>query len=263
MSLKAIREFLATTELFGLTLADLLLRAAFLGVVTFVAWSFQRGLVKIARRALKGKVPSASLLLNILRGFIWFMALLMVLEPVFGIKPTAFVAALGVGSLAISLGLQDTVSNVIGGLVLMMNKSLEPGDCIRLGDFTGWVTDVNWRTVCVCDQYGQVDFIPNSVLWKSTFVKISDFVARRVQLQVMALHGSDMEEIRADVRRVATEVLGDWYDPSMGIQLNVLLMDPGGIILQVSVHVMPGVMLDEARARLAGGISGSPWVKKV
>lgn len=262
MSYQAVWEFMSETKFFGLSLADLAGRTLLLAIVVVVAYGIQRAAVRVATKALtKGKVPQASILINILRAVVWSLALLMVLEPVFGVKPTAFIAALGVGSLALSMGLQDTVSNIIGGLSIMTGRILKPGDVITVGGFTGVVTDLTWRSTYMSDPYGQVNIIPNSVLWKQTVTKLSDFTVGRFTLQVIIEHGSDLEEVKADVDRIARETLGDWYDERNGVQLMVQIVDIGGMITQIACHVVRGVLHDEARTRLAAGISGRPWLK--
>lgn len=262
MSYQAFWEFMTSTELFGLSLADLAGRGLLLVVVAAVAYGIQRAAVRVANKVLtKGKVPQASILINMLRAVVWCLALLMVLEPVFGVKPTAFIAALGVGSLALSMGLQDTVSNIIGGLSIMTGRVLKPGDVITVGGFTGVVTDLTWRSTYMSDPYGQTNIIPNSVLWKQTVTKLSDFTVGRFTVQCIIEHGSNLEEVKEDIDRIARETLDDWYDADKGVQLQVQIVDVAGMITLVAVHVVRGVLHDEARTRLAAGISGRPWLK--
>lgn len=253
-------DYLSETEILGVNLVGLLGKLVLVAVVAGVAFAVQRVLMSVTRRALnKARVPSASIIINILRGFVWLIALMIVLEPVFGIQPTGFIATLGIGSVALSLGLQDTVSNIVGGLILMVGKVIEPGDIIKLGDFTGVVTDIDLRATCVVDAYGQVDMIPNSVLSKQALVKLSRFTEGRVMLQLPIRHSTSFDEVKADVERIARETLGEWLDEKQGVQLVVVSFDPASIITQVVVHVAHGVSLDEARNRLAEGLSGRPW----
>ena len=110
-------------------------------VTVAVTLVVQRVVVRLMHKALDvSELPSASLFINIGRALIWVLALLSVLRPVFGVDPAGFVAALGVVSLAISLGMQDTISNIIGGISLMLSKSVQPGDYISVGDVTGNLT---------------------------------------------------------------------------------------------------------------------------
>ena len=83
------------------------------------------------------EVRYASIFNNLVRAVVWIFALLSVLEPVFNIQPTAFVAALGVTGVAISLGLQDTISNVIGGISLMAGEEVGPEVLVSSDAATG------------------------------------------------------------------------------------------------------------------------------
>ena len=117
-------------------------------------------------------LPSASIFINIVRALIWVLALLSVMRPVFGVDPAGFVAALGVVSLAVSLGMQDTIANIISGISLMVSKSVQPGDYITVNGITGEVTDVTWRSTTVRMRGGAEEVIPNSVLSKTSLTKL-------------------------------------------------------------------------------------------
>ena len=259
----SVWEFLEKTTVLGTSLAEVLGKVVLVVVVTLVARLVEQAVVRVCRRALgKAKVPSASIIVNILRGVVWMLALMTVLEPVFGVQPTAFVAALGVGSVALSLGMQDTVSNIIGGLSLMLSKVIKPGDVIKFGDFTGTVTDINWRCTCVADAYGQVNLIPNSVISKTAVVKLSPATKNCCVLPCAVAHGTDLDAAREEAIVVAREVLGDWVDPEREVWITVIGMDAGGFNCQLSVPLMGGVFADHARTRLAGALSGCAWVRK-
>ena len=259
----AMWEYLRDTTVFDVSLAELVGKGILVAVVSLVAYVADRGFSRILRHMLeRAKVPSVSLIVNIMRGVIWSLALMTVLEPVFGVQPTAFVAALGIGSVALSLGLQDTMSNIIGGLALMTGKVIEPGDVITFAGFTGTVVDINWRATCVADAYGQVNIIPNSVLSKTALIKLSAATRDCCVLPLAVAHGSDMDEVLRDLRKVAAECLGEWVDPRREVWVTVVNFDAGAINAQVSVPLMHGVSVDHARTRLATALTNRPWVKK-
>ncbi len=86
-----------------LTPQDFIFKAVIFVVVFFIAFLIEHFAVKLSKKALdSSKLPSASIFVNIIRGIIWAFAILAVLQPVFGIQPTAFVTALGVTSIAFS-----------------------------------------------------------------------------------------------------------------------------------------------------------------
>ena len=130
----------------GLELPDFVAKSVFVAVVIIATLLVQYVLVRALRKALdNSNIPSASIFINIVRALLWLVALLSLMQPIFGINPTGLVAALGVGSVVISLGLQATVANIMSGLGLMLGKVVEPGDEVTISGFSGVVTDVTWR----------------------------------------------------------------------------------------------------------------------
>ncbi|MEZ4684048.1 MAG: mechanosensitive ion channel family protein [Caldilineaceae bacterium] len=86
------------------------------------------------------------------------------LSNVWGVDLSNLVTALGVGSLVIALALQDTLSNLVSGLLLLADKPFATGDWIEIDGHTGKVLDLNWRSVRLQVRGRDVLVIPNSVL---------------------------------------------------------------------------------------------------
>ena len=76
--------------------------------------------------------------------------------------------ALGVGSLVIALALQDTLSNLVSGFLLIFEAPFKVGDYLRIGDVEGEVIELNWRAVRVMTGNKDVVIIPNGVLAKGS-----------------------------------------------------------------------------------------------
>lgn len=72
-----------------------------------------------------------------------------------------FTGALGVG---IGFGLQKVVSNLISGFILLMDRSIKPGDVIEIGETFGWVTSLGARYVALTTRDGREWLIPNEDL---------------------------------------------------------------------------------------------------
>lgn len=166
-------------------------------------------LTKIVRRVLQrvldqSQIPSASIFINLALAIIWFIAVTVGLEPVFGINPTTLITALGVGGLALSLGLKDTIANIIGGFGLMLGKVLVPGDTITISGITGTVTDITWRQTVMRERGGNELVIPNSVLNTSSLERITPLSESCVLVPFTAKAGSDP----AEVSRTVVEVVG-------------------------------------------------------
>ena len=120
----------------------------------------------------KSNIPSASIFVNIVRVLIWVIAISLILQPVFGINPTTLMTALGVGGIAVSLGLKDTIANIVSGFGLMLGKVLKPGDLVTIQGVSGTVKDVTWRHTIVMDRSGVEMWVPNSVLNTAALEKL-------------------------------------------------------------------------------------------
>ena len=71
---------------------------------------------------------------------------------------TVFSGALGVG---IGFGLQKVVSNFISGIIILLDRSIKPGDTITLGETFGWIRELRARFISVVTRDGREYLIPN------------------------------------------------------------------------------------------------------
>ena len=148
------------------------LTAAAVFAVTFVVSRFA---VKFLRHVLSrdsSPLPSSSIFVNIVRVVIWLIGISIVLSTCFGIDVSAAITALGIGGIAISLGFQDTLSNLIGGLQVSLTGLVEPGDNIEVGGERGIVQDVTWRHTTIENALGERVVVPNSIINKTALVKL-------------------------------------------------------------------------------------------
>jgi small-conductance mechanosensitive channel len=115
-----------------------------------------------------------------------------------------FSGAVGVG---IGLGLQKIVSNFVSGIILLVDKSVKPGDVISVGDSFGWVVSMNTRHVAVTRRDGREILIPNEDLITSTVINWSyskDEI--RVDLPFPADVGSDPKQVRRAALEAVSQV---------------------------------------------------------
>lgn len=157
---------------FGKILVSDLLTAAIIAVIVHV-------LSKLAAKAIRhllerdsNPLPQASIFVNIARTTIWILGGSIILDSCFGINTNSLVAALGVGGIAVSLGFQDTLSNLIGGLQVTFMGIISPGDNIEVGSESGVVQDISWRHTTIKDSLGQTVVIPNSIISKTALVHL-------------------------------------------------------------------------------------------
>jgi small-conductance mechanosensitive channel len=81
-----------------------------------------------------------------------------------GVDLTAFTVFSGAVGVGIGFGLQKVVSNFVSGVIILMDKSIKPGDTISLGETFGWIRELRARFVSVVTRDGREYLIPNEDL---------------------------------------------------------------------------------------------------
>ncbi len=134
---------------------------------------------------------------------------------VLGIDLTALAVFSGAFGLALGFGLQKTFGNLISGLILLMDRSIKPGDVIFVGDTFGWVNKIGVRAVSVLTRDGKEHLIPNEKLMTEP-VENWSFSDRNVRLHVEigVAHGTDLRKAQALMIQAASECSRVLPDPA-------------------------------------------------
>jgi len=108
--------------------------------------------------------PSVQVLLSKLSKLVLIIIAVAAAVSSVGIDLTALTVFSGAIGIGIGLGLQKSIANLFSGLVLLLDKSIKPGDVIAIGDTYGWVDSLNARYVSVYTRDGVEHLIPNEQL---------------------------------------------------------------------------------------------------
>ncbi len=166
-------------------------------------------LVSAYSRRVQG-LPSSSLLPNLTRLTILALGVMIILQSV-GIAISPIIAALGVGGIAVALALQETLSNVISGVLIIASRQLRPGDYVSLGTGTeGYVVDVTWRNTTIRSLANNMIIVPNETMSSST---ITNYYQPERQMSVIVPlrvgYESDLSHVEEVTIEVATGVMTD------------------------------------------------------
>ena len=242
-------------------LGILVSKVVLVAVVALVAHGVARMLSRMTREGLeKADVPNASIFVNIVRGTVWIIALLMILQPVFGVEPNALITSLGAASIAVSLGLQTTISNLVGGLTLMVTKTIKPGDYITVNGITGQVTDVSWRDTTVRDRLGNAVVVPNSQLNSSAITKIVARQANKASLDVTLKPGCDVEAAAKKICALTDKALGRAADPASATRVFCASVGSAGTKATVYFDVSPDVTFQAATDAVVRALEGASYL---
>ena len=151
-------------------------------------------------------LPSSSIIINIARIVVWAVGISLMLSNCFGVDVNGLVAALGVGGIALSLGLQDTIRNFIGGLQVTVMQIVHPGDHIVVGTTEGIVQDVTWRQTVVKDYENVTHIIPNAVINSTEVGKVEpNFLVSSVV--VLNNDGRDVDAMLREMELLAKQAV--------------------------------------------------------
>lgn len=196
------------------TVSSLLLAAAII-VGSLVASRLVRNLV--ADRLL-GKTRLAAgtryAIGRVLGYVILFLGILVALQPL-GVNATTlavFGGALGIG---LGFGLQDIVKNFVAGLVILIERPIQIGDSIEIGDVVGDVTEIRARATVVRTNDDVSLIVPNSKFISDTVVNRSFRQPRvRYRIPVTVAAGSGVAEVEAALLEAAGKSENVLTDPS-------------------------------------------------
>lgn len=117
--------------------------------------------------------PAQKLLAQKLAGVALLVAAFFIGIDLVGIDLTALAVFSGALGLAVGFGLQKTFGNLIAGIILLMDRSVKPGDVIAVGDSFGAVNKIGVRAVSIITREGKEHLIPNELLMTEEVVNWS------------------------------------------------------------------------------------------
>jgi small-conductance mechanosensitive channel len=98
----------------------------------------------------------------------------MIRLSVAGVELSSLVATSAVITAVVAFAMQDTLGNILGGLALQLDDSLDIGDWVRLDDVAGRVVEIQWRYTALLTRNGEKVVVPNAQLMKGKFSVIGD-----------------------------------------------------------------------------------------
>ena len=236
---------------FRLSLLLLLKGAITLAVLVWLAntgarlsehWLDRASIITPAMRVLAAKLTRLLLLV---------LAVVLALGSI-GIDLTAFAVFSGAIGVGVGFGLQKVVSNLVSGVILLLDRSIKPGDVIELDGTYGFVNALNARFIAITTRDGKEFLVPNEDLITHRVTNWSysnDLIRQHVRIGIS--YGSDPHraialgvQAAADTPRVLSEpapncLLVAFGDSTLDLELRFWIRDP----VNGTANVRSAVML--------------------
>ena len=123
-----------------------------------------------AESSWRGRIPS--IFVDVVRFALIAIGVALIFAYIWGANLGGLFTALGIGSIVIGLTLQNSVGQIISGLLMLFEQPFKIGETIETSGAKGRVIEVNWRAVHLKTGTG-LQIIPNSVLAGQTFKNLS------------------------------------------------------------------------------------------
>ncbi len=148
-----------------------------------------------------------------------FILVLMVAEDV-GIHTTSLVAMLSVAGLAVSLALQNTLSNVAGGIMLLVTTPFQVGDYVEADGISGTVHAIDLSYTAILTIDGKEIFVPNSQLSGTKIINYTILGRRRVDLNFTASYDAPTATVKQAIGEVLEDIPQIIAEPAPEIHLS-------------------------------------------
>ncbi len=199
----------------------------------------------------KGLDPTQQLLAQKLAALSIIAAAFFVGIDLAGIDLTALAVFSGALGLAVGFGLQKTFGNLFAGIILLMDRSIKPGDVISVGESFGSVNKIGVRAVSIVTRDGKEYLIPNELLMTQEVVNWS-YSTRdvRISIPVSIAYDCDVElaqKLMVEAANASPRVLDSpqpavWMtalgENSLDHEIRVWILDPEAGIGSVRSEIL-------------------------
>lgn len=136
-----------------------------------------------------------------LRVFVVVVAILMLVQNL-GYSISGLVASLGLGGLAVALAAKDSLSNIFGSIMILLDRPFTIGDWIKAGDMEGTVEEIGFRSTRIRTFAKTLITVPNSVLMNMSIDNFSQMPKRRIKLNVGVTYATSPAQMRQAVAAI-------------------------------------------------------------
>ncbi len=167
-------------------------------------------ILKIVRNII-GRAPfdrSIQIFLTTGSKILLFIISTLIITEYIGIPMTSLVALLSVVSLALSLAVQELLTNVFGGMTILMTRPFNVGDFVELDNLSGTVAETGLIYTKLLTPDNKTVFLPNGQVSDGRIVNYTSQVDRRIEIFVTASYNSSI----AQTKEALYEALGKCSD---------------------------------------------------
>lgn len=152
-----------------------------------------------------------------------------------GFKISVLLGSAGVLTVAAAIASQTSISNMVSGIFLIMEKSFQIGDKIKVGNTTGVVSSIDLLSVKILTAQNTLIRVPNETLIKSEITNITRFESRRLDLNFKVSSEENITNIKKLLLDIVTQ--HSLVEKTPLPTVSITEIDSTGVYLQLSMYV--------------------------
>lgn len=161
-------------------------------------------LFNVALESIRIRTPK---ILRDLVSLLGYIAIAMWLMRQGGMSLSSIVTTSAVLTAVIGFSLQDTLGNIMGGLALQMERTINEGDWVQVGQLQGKVKEIRWRHTAIETRNWDTVVIPNSMLMKGEVMILGRHTGQPIQHRMWVYFNVDYRTAPADVIQIVESAL--------------------------------------------------------
>jgi MscS family membrane protein len=200
-----------------------------------------RGETYILRRFRNRKLTGATSMLRLARRVVDLLIIfvgVLVIMHYFGLNPSAALAGLGVGGIAVAFAAQKTLENVIGGVSVIFDQTVRAGDFVKVGDTLGTVQDIGLRSTRIRTLDRSVVSVPNGQIANMTLENLSSRDKCWFHPILSLRHGTTAPQMRSVLDRIRALLRESKYLESNTVRVRLLRFGPTSLDVEVFAYVL-------------------------
>jgi len=193
------------------------------GTITSILWMIFRTISVLddhfKKTALPTDIKLNELVIDLVRKTvkiaIWIVAVIFIAQNLFNLNVTALLTGAGVAGLAVAFAAQNTIANIFGAITIISDKTFKIGQMVKIGDASGAVEAVGFRSTRLRSPDGTVWHIPNRAVADSTIENITMRPNVKYAFNLGIVYSTPPEKVKR-----AVEILHEILDnrPSFDMQ---------------------------------------------
>lgn len=208
---------------------------AFAIIVFFAGIILSKLVVKFASKFIERsniENTAGSFLISLIRVVLYILVAIIALSML-NVPMTSIVTVIGTAGLAIGLALQNSLSNLAGGFIILFSKPFKSGDLIEIDNSLGTVNSIGILYTKIITSDNKSIFIPNGKITDAKIINYSETSTRRVDLSFDISYDNDFEKAKNIIKKVIESDSLILREPEPLVRMNAQKESSLGICVQV------------------------------